>query len=279
MQDMHEYNSPPSSLCSPVASAAASLDTLDDVANDDESGGVGTAGIGDLCVPSTAIGAASLSANPIKAVPPWARGVPSTILGAAFSSANPIEAVPPQTRCVPSTIVGAASSSANPAHPPPQKAKALPGPKTYKNDAHISLRLCIAEQLLHSGVHLITSALLRKQGKVNMYQNNVLSPTGCMYGLTPYTCKDPYKKFWALLMRGVKYDTEQFEPGDAAGDDNHRTPLQTLQALSHDILEGMNAAEAAAKEKTAEAKKIAAEIKSANQASEVELGEEEQYRW
>jgi hypothetical protein len=23
-----------------------------------------------------------------------------------------------------------------------------------------------------------------------MYQNNVLSPTGCMYGLTPYTCED-----------------------------------------------------------------------------------------
>ena len=54
----------PSSLCSPVASAAASFNTLDDVANDDESGGVGTAGISDLCVPSTAIGAVSLSANP-----------------------------------------------------------------------------------------------------------------------------------------------------------------------------------------------------------------------
>ena len=104
-----------------------------------------------------------------------------------------------------------------------------------------------------------------------MYQHNVLSPTGCMYGLTPYTCKDPYKKFWALLMGGVKYDAEQFEP-DAAGDNDHCTPLQTLQALSHGILEGMNTAEAATKEKTAEAKRKAAEIKSANQASEVELG-------
>ena len=60
-----------------------------------------------------------------------------------------------------------------------------------------------------------------------MYQNNVLSLTGCMYGLTPYTCEDPYKKFRALLMHGVKYDAQQFEP-DAAGDDDHRTPLQTL---------------------------------------------------
>jgi hypothetical protein len=138
---------------------------IDDVANDDESGGVGAAGIGDLCVPSTAVGAASLSTNLIKAVPP-------------------------QARVAPFTIIGSASLSTNHAHPPPQKAKALPGPKTYENDAHISLRLSIAEQLHQSGVHLITNAPLRKQGKVNMYQNNVLSPTGCMYGLTPYTCED-----------------------------------------------------------------------------------------
>ncbi len=95
-----------------------------------------------------------------------------------------------------------------------------------------------------------------------MYQNNVLSPNGCMYGLTPYTCEDQHKKFWALLMHGVKYDAQQFEP-DAAGDD-HCMPLQTLQALSHGVLEGMNVAEAAAKEKMAEAKRKAAEIKSAN---------------
>jgi hypothetical protein len=99
-----------------------SFDTLD-VPDDDESGGVRAAGIGDLCVPSTAVGAASLSTNPIEAIPPHARGVPSTIFEAA------------------------ASLSANPAHPPPQKAKALPGSKTYENDAHISLRLSIAEQL------------------------------------------------------------------------------------------------------------------------------------
>ncbi len=71
-------------------------------------------------------------------------------------------------------------------------------------------------------------------------------------------------------MHGVKYNAQQFEP-DAGGDDHH-TPLQTLQALSHGILEGMNAAEAAAKEKTAEAKRKAAKIKSANQALEVGLG-------
>jgi hypothetical protein len=159
--DIREDDSPPSSLCFPVASAAASFDSLDDV------GGVGVAGIGDLCLPSTAIGAASSFANPIEVVPPQARGAPSTIVGAASSFANPIEAVPPQKRVAPSIIVGAASSSANPTHPPPQKAKALPGPKTYQNDAHISLHLCIAEQLLHSGVHLITSAPLRKQGKIN----------------------------------------------------------------------------------------------------------------
>ena len=228
--DMHEDDNS-SSLRSPVASVAYSFDTLDDDADDDEIGGVGAAGIGDLCVPSTAVGAAS-------------------------SSTNPIEAVPPQARSVPVSL---------------SAAKALPGPKTNENDAHISLRLSITEQLRRSGVHLITSLPLRKQGKINMYQNNVLSPTGCMYGLTPYTCEDPYKKFWALLMRGVKYDAKQFER-DAAGDDDHRTPLQTLQALSHGILEGMNEADAAAKGKTAEAKRKAAETKSANQASEVELG-------
>ncbi len=70
-----------------------------------------------------------------------------------------------------------------------------------------------------------------------MYQSNVLSPTECMYGLTPYTCDDPYKKFWGLLMRGVKYGAKQFE-GDAAGDDDHHKPLQTLQALS--MKGGMN---------------------------------------
>jgi hypothetical protein len=105
---------------------------IDDVANDDESGGVGAAGIGDLCVPSTAVGAASLSANPIKAVPPQARGAPST-------------------------IIGSASSSANPAHPPPQKAKALPGPKTYENDAHISLRLIIAERRGDGGAAMVAA--------------------------------------------------------------------------------------------------------------------------
>jgi hypothetical protein len=134
----------------------------------------------------------------------------------------------------------------------------------------IFLCLNIAKQLHLSGVHLITNTPLRKQGKVNMYQNNVLSPNGCMYGLTPYTCKDPYKKFWALLMCGVKYNAQQFEPDAAA--DNHCTPLQTLQALSHGILEAMNAADAAAKEKMAEAKRKAAKIKRANQALEVGLG-------
>ena len=96
----------------------------------------------------------------------------------------------PPCQPIPSRPSHLTSLSANPAHPPPQKAKALPGSKTYENDAHISLRLSIAEQLHQSGVHLITNAPLRKQGKVNMYQNNVLSPTGCMYGLTPYTCED-----------------------------------------------------------------------------------------
>ena len=49
--DMHEDSSSSCSLRSPVASIAASFDTLDDVANDNESGGVGAAGIGDLCMP------------------------------------------------------------------------------------------------------------------------------------------------------------------------------------------------------------------------------------
>ncbi len=63
-------------------------------------------------------------------------------------SINNIEAVPPQARGVLSTIIGTVSLSA---------AKALPGPKTYENDVHISLRLSISinEQLRRSGVHII----------------------------------------------------------------------------------------------------------------------------
>jgi len=57
--------------------------------------------------------------------------MPSTAIGAASSSANPIEAVPPQAHGVPSTIVGAASSPVNSAHPLPQKAKALPVDNQY----------------------------------------------------------------------------------------------------------------------------------------------------
>jgi hypothetical protein len=170
---MHKENDSSSSLRTPVASAAASFDTLD-VANDDENSDVGVAGIGDLCVPSIAAGTASLSTKPTAAVPPWAHGMPSTIvgaaslsnnptetvlprvrgvpststaIGAASLSTNPINVVPPRAHGVPSTVVRAASSSANPAHPPPQRAKALSGPKIYENDAHISLCLNIAEQL------------------------------------------------------------------------------------------------------------------------------------
>jgi hypothetical protein len=108
-----------SSLRTPVASVVASFDTLDDVADDNENGDVGAAGIGDLCAPSTAASAASLPTNPTAAVPPRAHGgVSSTIIGAASLSTNPTKAVPPQARGVPSTVIRAASSSANPAHPP-----------------------------------------------------------------------------------------------------------------------------------------------------------------
>jgi hypothetical protein len=100
--DMHEDDDS-SSLRSPVASVTASFDTFDDVAVDDESGSVGAAGIGDLCVPSTAVGAASSSTNPIKAVPPQARGVPSTIIGAASSSDNPAHPPSPLISMTPPT--------------------------------------------------------------------------------------------------------------------------------------------------------------------------------
>jgi hypothetical protein len=82
---MHEDDDSSSSLRTPVASVAASFDTLD-VANDDENSDVGVAGIGDLCVPSIAVGAASSSTNPTVAVPPRAHGMPSTIVGAASLS-------------------------------------------------------------------------------------------------------------------------------------------------------------------------------------------------
>ncbi len=52
--NMHKDNDSSSSLRTPVASIAASCDTLD-IANDDENGDVGVAGIGDLCVPSIAM--------------------------------------------------------------------------------------------------------------------------------------------------------------------------------------------------------------------------------
>ena len=81
--DMHEDDDS-SSLRSPVASVAASFDTLDEVADDYESGGVGAAGIGDLCVPSTAAGAASSSTNPTEAFHPRARGMPSTVVRAGM---------------------------------------------------------------------------------------------------------------------------------------------------------------------------------------------------
>ena len=58
----------------------------------------------------------------------------------------------------------------------------------------------------------------------------------------------------------------------AESGDDEPSSLQTLQALSHRIVEEMNVAEDAAKKKTAEAKRKAVEIQSANQASEAGLG-------
>ena len=81
--DMHEDDDA-SSLRSPVASVAATFDTLDDVADGDENGDVGAAGIGDLCMPSTAAGAASSSTNSTEAIHPQARSVPSTVVKAGM---------------------------------------------------------------------------------------------------------------------------------------------------------------------------------------------------
>ena len=81
--DMHEDDDS-SSLRSPVASIAASFDTLDDVADDNENGDIGVAGIGDLCMPFTAACAASLSTNPTEAVHPQARGMLSTVIRAGM---------------------------------------------------------------------------------------------------------------------------------------------------------------------------------------------------
>ena len=81
--DMHKDDDS-SSLHSPVAFIAASFDTLDDVADDDENGDIRVAGIGDLCVPFTTAGAASLSTNTTEAVHPQARGMLSTVIRAGM---------------------------------------------------------------------------------------------------------------------------------------------------------------------------------------------------
>jgi hypothetical protein len=93
----------------------------------------------------------------------------------------------------------------------PRKLKALPGPKTYVNDAYIDLRLNMAAQIRRLNIHKITNVSNKKQAKVDFYQANVLSPDGYMHGLQPYTCDDPYKKFWALIIGGVKYDSQNFD--------------------------------------------------------------------
>ncbi len=72
------------SLRSPAASVTVSFRTLDDVADNNENDDVGVAGIGDLCVPSTAAGAASSSTYPVEAVHPQACGVPPTVIRASM---------------------------------------------------------------------------------------------------------------------------------------------------------------------------------------------------
>jgi hypothetical protein len=165
------------------------------------------------------------------------------------------------------------SAAAAPLQPKKPKALPVPGPKTYVNDAHIDLRLNMAAQLRRLNIHRVANASIKKQGKLDLYQANVLSSDGCMYGLQPYNCNDPCKKFWALVMYGVKHDAQNFEhnSGTEIGDDDPSS-LQTLQALSNEILEEMNMAEDAAKKKAAEAKRKAVEIQSANEASEAGLG-------
>jgi hypothetical protein len=75
-----------------------------------------------------------------------------------------------------------------------RKPKALLGPKTYVNDAYIDLHLHIASQLCWLKIHQITNVLLKKQGKVDLYQVNVLFPNGCLNGLQPYNCDNPSRK-------------------------------------------------------------------------------------
>ena len=99
----------------------------------------------------------------------------------------------------------------------PRKPKALPGPKTYVNDAYIDLRLNMAAQLCQLNIYKITNVSNKKQGKMDLYQANVLSPDGCMHGLQPYTCDDPYKKFWSLIIGGVKHDAQNFDAMQVSG--------------------------------------------------------------
>ncbi len=121
----------------------------------------------------------------------------------------------------------------------PKKPKALPGAKTYLNDAHVDLGLKKAAQLCWLNIHTVTNVSSKKQGKIDLYQANVLSPFGCMYGLQPYTfCDDPFEKFWALIMCGVKHDALNYQPNSAEIRDDDPSSLQTQQALSHKILRG-----------------------------------------
>jgi hypothetical protein len=110
------------------------------------------------------------------------------------------------------------------------------------------MRYEVAAAVFGSGVHRITNPKNLKEKKRDLYRSVVLSPGGCMYGLSQYTGNYPDRKLWALVLHGFKHDADNY---DATTDKViEKTELQILQEISHRIVEEMNNANDAAKEKT-----------------------------
>jgi hypothetical protein len=92
----------------------------------------------------------------------------------------------------------------------------------------------VAAAVFGSGVHRITHPKKLKKKKWDLYRSVVLSPGGCMYGLSQYTGKNSDRKLWVLVLHGFKHDADNY---DATTDKViKKTELQILQEISHRIV-------------------------------------------